>query len=76
MTHHAPPNFGACYRSLSPDVQKLADEAYARLKQDPRHPSYEPPSSRRTSRAPSASAWSFIFAISRGSGFIPQSVVR
>jgi len=27
------------YRSLPPEVQELADQAYARLKQDPRHPS-------------------------------------
>ena len=27
------------YRSLPVDVQKLADQAYARLKQDPRYPS-------------------------------------
>ncbi|MGH7267210.1 MAG: hypothetical protein ACREMB_20515 [Candidatus Rokuibacteriota bacterium] len=39
MTHHASSDFWACYRSLPWDVQKLADQAYARLKQDPRHPS-------------------------------------
>jgi hypothetical protein len=27
------------YRSLPPQVQALADQTYARLKQDPRHPS-------------------------------------
>jgi hypothetical protein len=27
------------YRSLPPEVRALADQAYARLKQDPRHPS-------------------------------------
>jgi hypothetical protein len=27
------------YRSLPPEVRELADQAYARLKQDPRHPS-------------------------------------
>ena len=39
MTHHASPDFWACYRSLPQEIQKLADAAYARLKQDPRHPS-------------------------------------
>src|SRR5438876_3123143 len=34
------------------------------------------PNSLRTIRAPSASALSFIFAIMRGSGFIPQTVLR
>jgi len=28
-----------CYRSLPQDIQKLADQAYERLKQNPRHPS-------------------------------------
>jgi hypothetical protein len=27
------------YRSLPPEVRELADQTYARLKQDPRHPS-------------------------------------
>jgi hypothetical protein len=27
------------YRSLPPEVRELADQAYTRLKQDPRHPS-------------------------------------
>ena len=39
MTHHASLDFWACYRLLPQNIQKLADEAYARLKQDPRHPS-------------------------------------
>jgi hypothetical protein len=39
LKHHASPDFWACYKSLSKDVQKLADQAYERLKQDPRHPS-------------------------------------
>ena len=39
MSHHASPDFWARYRSLPADVQKLADDAYQRLKQDPRHPS-------------------------------------
>ncbi|MGH7278746.1 MAG: hypothetical protein ACREJG_08655 [Candidatus Rokuibacteriota bacterium] len=39
MTHHASSDFWACYRSLPSDVQQLADQTYARLKQDPRHPS-------------------------------------
>ncbi|MGH6803589.1 MAG: hypothetical protein ACREC3_09510 [Methyloceanibacter sp.] len=39
MTHHASPDFWAAYRALPPSVQNLADQTYARLKQDPRHPS-------------------------------------
>lgn len=39
MKHHASPDFWACYKALSEDVQKLADQAYDHLKQDPRHPS-------------------------------------
>lgn len=39
MSHHASPDFWACYRSLPEDVQKVADNAYQRLKQDPWHPS-------------------------------------
>ncbi|MEK6666253.1 MAG: hypothetical protein AABZ20_07505 [candidate division NC10 bacterium] len=39
MTHHASPAFWSCYRFLPQDIQKLADQAYDRLKQDPRHPS-------------------------------------
>ncbi|PYN22708.1 MAG: hypothetical protein DMD76_19115 [Candidatus Rokuibacteriota bacterium] len=39
MTHHASPDFWAFYRALPPAIQQLADQAYARLKQDPRHPS-------------------------------------
>ncbi|HSE96046.1 MAG TPA: hypothetical protein VLD61_09140 [Methylomirabilota bacterium] len=39
MTHHASPDFWAAYRNLPPHVQDLADHAYARLKQDPHHPS-------------------------------------
>lgn len=39
MKHFATPRFWACYRSLSPVAQRLADEKYALLKADPRHPS-------------------------------------
>lgn len=39
MKHHASPDFWACYRSLPEDVQKLADQAYAHLKEDPQYPS-------------------------------------
>lgn len=38
MTHHASADFWACYQGLPEDIQRLADEAYARLKADPRHP--------------------------------------
>ena len=39
MTHHASPDFWACYRILSASARKLADGAFALLKNDPRHPS-------------------------------------
>ena len=39
MNHRASPDFWACYRSLPEDAQKLADQAYEHLKQDPRYPS-------------------------------------
>lgn len=38
MIHHASRDFWACYRSLPEEIQKLADAAFGRLKQDPRHP--------------------------------------
>jgi hypothetical protein len=38
LIHHASRDFWECYRSLPPDIQKLADEAFARVKQDPRYP--------------------------------------
>ncbi|HEY2996611.1 MAG TPA: hypothetical protein VGM22_27665 [Methylomirabilota bacterium] len=38
MTHHASPEFWAFYRALPAEVQRLADQAFERLKQDPRHP--------------------------------------
>ena len=38
MIHRASADFWACYRALPEDVQRLADEAFARLEQDPRHP--------------------------------------
>jgi hypothetical protein len=39
LTHHASPDFWAHYGSLPREVQGQADQAFARLKQDPRHPS-------------------------------------
>lgn len=39
MNHHASPDFWTAYRSLPEDVQKLADQAFEKLKQDPRYPS-------------------------------------
>jgi hypothetical protein len=38
VTHHASTDFWACYRSLPAATQRLADDAFARLKVDPRHP--------------------------------------
>ncbi|MBM4124612.1 MAG: hypothetical protein FJ246_06640 [Nitrospira sp.] len=39
MIHHASPDFWACYRSLPPETQQLADRAYELLNRDSRHPS-------------------------------------
>jgi hypothetical protein len=39
LTHHASPDFWACYRALPAAVRELADQAYEHLKRDPRHPS-------------------------------------
>lgn len=39
MTHHASPDFWACYRALPVEIQDLADKSFALLKADPRHPS-------------------------------------
>lgn len=39
MTHHASPDFWACYHALPTEVQQLADRAYDLLKRDSRHPS-------------------------------------
>jgi hypothetical protein len=41
LKHHANPDFWACYRALSPEVQQVADRAYEHLKKDPRHPSLQ-----------------------------------
>jgi hypothetical protein len=39
LTHYASRAFWDLYRALPDDVRKSADEAFARLKEDPRHPS-------------------------------------
>jgi len=39
VSHHANPDFWACYESLPAEVQSLADRAYELLEQNPRHPS-------------------------------------
>jgi hypothetical protein len=39
LTHHASPGFWACYHALPTAIQRLADQAYERLKQDPHYPS-------------------------------------
>ena len=39
MKHHASTSFWTCYRALPRSVRELADQAYERLKADPRHPS-------------------------------------
>ena len=39
MKHRANPRFWRCYRRLPGDIQKLADQSYELLRQNPRHPS-------------------------------------
>lgn len=39
MRHFASPDFWRCYHDLPPEIRDLADKAFARLKQNPRHPS-------------------------------------
>jgi len=37
VNHRANPRFWRCYRRLPEDVQRLADESYRLLREDPRH---------------------------------------
>ncbi|HEV7590393.1 MAG TPA: hypothetical protein VGO40_19945 [Longimicrobium sp.] len=39
MKHHTTRRFWQAYHALPPEIQRLADEKYALLKNDPRHPS-------------------------------------
>jgi hypothetical protein len=39
VIHYAAPDFWTCYRALPPNIQTLADRAFAQLKADPHHPS-------------------------------------
>ncbi|MFO0865571.1 MAG: hypothetical protein U0744_13130 [Gemmataceae bacterium] len=39
MNHRASPRFWACYHVLPEEVRQLADQCYAHLRQDSRHPS-------------------------------------
>lgn len=39
MKHQATSRFWECYQSLPEDIRRQADEAFERLKADPRHPS-------------------------------------
>jgi len=39
MEHHATPAFWKCYESLPPNIQNLADQNFALLKNDSKHPS-------------------------------------
>jgi hypothetical protein len=39
VTHHASPSFWAAYHLLSEKARKLADQSFALLNSDPRHPS-------------------------------------
>ena len=39
MTHFAAPSFWAAYRARPVDVQRVADENFSLLKDNPRHPS-------------------------------------
>ena len=38
MNHYASSEFWSCYRSLPEEVQRLADAAFARLKENPQYP--------------------------------------
>jgi hypothetical protein len=39
VKYHANPRFWRCYRQLPKEIQRLADESYDLLRQDPQHPS-------------------------------------
>lgn len=39
MKHWATPRFWECYRGLPKPIQQLADQCFAQLKVNPRHPS-------------------------------------
>lgn len=39
LKHYASPEFWKRYNALSPEIQDLADKAFALLKENPRHPS-------------------------------------
>jgi hypothetical protein len=39
LKHRASPDFWTCYTALPPEIQKLANQAYEHLKQDPQYPS-------------------------------------
>lgn len=39
MKHHATPDFWTAYDTLPAHIRQLADDNYALLKQNPRHPS-------------------------------------
>ena len=39
MRHRATPRFWRCYRQLPEEVRRLADRCFARLREDPGHPS-------------------------------------
>jgi hypothetical protein len=39
LSHHATPDFWACYGDLPADIQALADKSFALLKDNPKHPS-------------------------------------
>ena len=41
MKHLASPRFWGCYQRLPEEIRQLADREYARLLQDPRHPSLQ-----------------------------------
>jgi hypothetical protein len=41
LTHYALPEFWERYHALPRNIRELADEAFARLKENPRHPSLQ-----------------------------------
>ena len=50
MSHHANPDFWKHYHRLPVHIQKLADQNFALLKEDPRHPSLHLKSGRNTAK--------------------------
>ena len=41
MNHHTTDDFWECYKDLPETVRRVADRNYAKLREDPRHPSLQ-----------------------------------